>query len=301
MHSKHTLYLPRTRRGVEAEAHAQSSARCLRRGSADEPRQVAAGRRLTLPKRARAWETPRNFDLGGDLIVLPCSEGCSCSPQCPKRLTCSRPQPANPARPRHSLTGVVKRHGALPLWRPVPPPHCPVWCLAQGPGSAGAVCCCLAWHGDVHKHRPQSGDAVAMRVQVSLSVWLVALLSLGWAATPAQGGDREGWVAGLPGVGSSSSEPGRPPILRLLQEDSSNTTGFGFSVNGCKCLTACDTSFDSLIPWCTTSEIGVLREEVLNPCGQFSQRRSSYWDECVVNVTSVDHLAETFDREQSAQ
>lgn len=204
------------------------------------------------------------------------------SPQTQPHRCCQAPRCLAPVAPGSSAT--------LPCLVP-----------RSGPGSASAVCCCLAWHGDVHKHRPQSGDAVAMRVQVSLSVWLVALLSLGWAATPAQGGDREGWVAGLPGVGSSSSEPGRPPILRLLQEDSSNTTGFGFSVNGCKCLTACDTSFDSLIPWCTTSEIGVLREEVLNPCGQFSQRRSSYWDECVVNVTSVDHLAETFDREQSAQ
>ena len=75
-----------------------------------------------------------------------------------------------------------------------------------------------------------------------------------------------------------------------------NTTGFGISANGCECQSECDTSFDSLIPWCLTSETGVERLEVLNPCGQYSQRRTAYWDECTVNLSSVDHLAETLDR-----
>lgn len=94
--------------------------------------------------------------------------------------------------------------------------------------------------------------------------------------------------------GGSVWEAGR--VLQTVVDVGGNSTGFGPSSNGCICQSVCDTSFDSLIPWCLTSDVGVERLEVLNPCGQYSQRRTAYWDECTVNLTSVDHLAETFDR-----
>ena len=84
-------------------------------------------------------------------------------------------------------------------------------------------------------------------------------------------------------------------IDRKLQSSEANLTTYGLSVGGCDCYSKCGTSFDSLIPWCLTSESGVERDDVIEPCGRYSQRRSAYWDECTVNVTSQNHLATTFD------
>ncbi len=84
---------------------------------------------------------------------------------------------------------------------------------------------------------------------------------------------------------------GRARALGLF---TANSTG-SESVNGCECLSQCDVSFDSLIPWCLTSRTGVSREDVVDPCGRYSARRAAFWDECIVNVTSSDHLAITFD------
>jgi len=81
---------------------------------------------------------------------------------------------------------------------------------------------------------------------------------------------------------------------RALGTFTVNSTG-SESVNGCECLSQCDVSFDSLIPWCLTSASGVPRDEVIDPCGRYSTRRAAFWDECIVNVTSSDFLATTFD------
>jgi hypothetical protein len=68
-------------------------------------------------------------------------------------------------------------------------------------------------------------------------------------------------------------------------------TPLQYSITGCLCIGTCERTIDSPFrPWCYTSQRGIVItiEDAATYCGRYSLARQAFWDECMINTTTIE-------------